>query len=375
MIRVLHTADLHLGRAFASWGSPAAELHRADLRRTLDRVGRIAIDHAAQIVLIAGDLFDVHNPAPDLVMAVQSWLGNLAAQRIPVVIIPGNHDSYWYQQSVYRRTTFPANTHVFIEPACIHPYSLRIGERDVTIYGIAHDHTREREPLRSLQRRDAPGIHIGMLHATVDPSPGLSTIDRYLPLSSAELAATGLDYVALGHIHRHHVYNAGGPGQASQPGSPEPLAIDETGPRSVNLLTFEDGPPRIERIAIGERLAHRIDIDCTGLDQQSIIAQIGRHSDAHLIAEVHLTGTPDEILDEEAIRDTAAPAFFYLILRDRTEVASAAFARAIEHEKTIRGAFVRSLRARADAADPAERAKSELALKYGLIALHRRSVS
>lgn len=376
MIRVLHTADLHLGRTFASWGAPVAELHRADLRRTLERIGRIAIEQTAQLVLIAGDLFDVHNPAPDLVAATQAWIGTLAARRIPVVIIPGNHDSYWYQRSVYRHTTFPDNTHVFLEPICTQPFHLRLGERDVTVYGIAHDHTRERQPLRSFRRRDVSGVHIGMLHATIDPSPSLSIAERYLPLTSAELAATGLDYIALGHIHRQHIYNAGGIGHAAQPGSPEPLAIDETGPRAVNLLSFDDGgPPRIERIEIGERQARRIEIDCTGLDQAAIIDQIGRQADSRLIAEIHLAGTPDEIVNAEAIRDAVAPDFFYLALRDRTEVANAVFARAIEHEKTIRGSFVRALRARAEAASPDERATIELALKRGLIALHRRSVS
>jgi DNA repair exonuclease SbcCD nuclease subunit len=376
MIRVLHTADLHLGRAFTSWGEPAAELHRADLRRTLERIGRIAVEQAAQLVLVAGDLFDVHHPTTDLVALAQSWLGNLATHRIPVVIIPGNHDSYWYQRSVYRETVFPENTHIFIEPICRQPFSLRLGERDLSIYGIAHDHTRERQPLRSFRRRDSPGIHIGMLHATINPSPSLSTAERYLPLSSAELAATGLDYIALGHIHRHHVYNEGRAGHASQPGSPEPLAIDEFGPRSVNLLRFDvDGPPRIERIEIGERRARRIEIDCTGLETATIIEQLQRQSDPRLIAEVVLTGTPDDIINSDAISGAAAPMFFHLTLRDRTEVANAAFARAIEHEKTIRGAFVRTLRARAETASADERATIELALKRGLIALHRRSVS
>jgi DNA repair exonuclease SbcCD nuclease subunit len=374
MIRVLHTADLHLGRAFASWGTPAAELHQADLRQTLKRIGQIAIEHAAQLVLIAGDLFDVHNPAPELVAATQTWLRSLAIQGIAVAIIPGNHDSYWYQHSVYRHATFPDNTHVFVEPTCEQPFRLRLGERDVTIYGIAHDHTRERQPLRGYRRRDIPGIHIGMLHATIDPSPSLPTEERYLPLTSAELAATDLDYVALGHIHRYQVYNAGGVGHAAQPGSPEPLTIDELGPRSVNLINFGDGPPHIERIAVGERLARRLTVECTGLDETEIIDQIAREADQRLILDVRLSGTPTEIVNIEAIRNAVAPGFFYITLRDQTDVVDAAFARAIEPEKTIRGAFVRALRARAEAATPEERATIELALKRGLVALHRRSV-
>ncbi|HVX30294.1 MAG TPA: DNA repair exonuclease [Nitrolancea sp.] len=375
MIRVLHTADLHLGRAFTSWGAPAAERHQADLRHTLTRIGELAIERAVHVVLIAGDLFDVHNPAPELVTLVQTWLGNLARHRIPVAIIPGNHDSYWYQRSVYRMTTFPDNTHIFIEPTCREPLRLRLGDDDLTIYGIAHDHTHERRPLQSLQRRDWPGFHIGMLHATIDANPGLPATERYLPLSHAELGATGLDYIALGHIHRSHVYNEGRAGHAAQPGSPEPLAIDEFGPRSVNLLSLDDRSSRIERIPIGERQAQRLEIDCTGLDQSAIIEEIRHSASERLIADIVLSGTPDEIIGVDAIKAAVAPSFFHVTIRDRTEVVNAAFARAIEHEQTIRGYFVRTLRARAAAATPDERATIELALKRGLIALHRRSVS
>jgi DNA repair protein SbcD/Mre11 len=374
MIRVLHTADLHLGRTFASWGARIAEVHQADLRRTLDRIGQLSVERGAQLVLISGDLFDVHNPAPSLVSAVRVWLGSLAAQRIPVVIIPGNHDSYWYEQSVYRRHDFPPNTHVFTEAICEQPFPLRVGDADLFLYGIAHDHTREHRPLQSLKRRANQGIHLGMLHATVDPIPGMTVDDRFLPISSAELVATGLDYIALGHIHRHHVYNAGTAGWASQPGSPEPLAIDETGPRSVNLLSLGDGSPRIEQISIGERQASRTRIDCTGLDQAEIIEQIRHWAGPERIVEVRLTGTPDEIVDAEAIQSAAAAGFCYLAIVDRTEVADAGFARAIEHEQTIRGYFVRTLRERALVASEDERQIIDLALKRGLVALQKQSI-
>ncbi|HVB64681.1 MAG TPA: hypothetical protein VNE17_08105, partial [Nitrolancea sp.] len=61
--RVLHTADLYLGRTFASWGAQIAEAHSADLRRTLDHIGQLSIERGAQLVLISGDLFELHNPS------------------------------------------------------------------------------------------------------------------------------------------------------------------------------------------------------------------------------------------------------------------------------------------------------------------------
>jgi DNA repair exonuclease SbcCD nuclease subunit len=291
-----------------------------------------------------------------------------------VGIIPGNHDSYWYEQSVYRNHGFPANTHVFTGATCEQPIPLRLGDTDLFLYGIAHDHTRERQPLQSMKRRDAGGLHLGMLHATVDPAAGLSVADRYLPVSSAELVATGLDYIALGHIHRQHDYNLGATGWASQPGSPEPLALDETGPRSVNLLSFDDGSPRIERLAIGERQASRATIECTGLDPTEIVERVRQYSGPERIVEIILSGTPNAIVDAESIQAETASGFCYLSIVDRTDVADTGFARAIEHEQTIRGYFVRSLRERAQFASEDEREIIDLALKRGLIALQKRSV-
>ncbi len=375
MIRILHTADLHMGRSFTSWGDQIAVTRRQDLLRTLDQIGRVAIERSTSLVLIAGDLFDVHNPDAMLVATVRGWLTSLMNQRIQVAIIPGNHDSYWYEHSVYRDHRFPANTTVFTESDCAAPISVQLDGKTVYLYGIAYDHTRGHDPLRSMARRTQDGLHIGMLHATVDPPAAFPVAERYLPLRSAQLAATRLDFVALGHIHRSRDF--GGPAGifASQPGSPEPLALDETGPRTLNLITFDDGACRVERIPVGIRQARREQIDCNLLPANQVVARLSEMADESCILEAILTGSPDEPLDADAIQREAASSFCYLAVRDRTAVVDSAFARSIEHEQTIRGRFVRALRARSRlASDDEERATIELALKQGLLVLAKRSV-
>ncbi len=376
MIRVLHTADLHLGRSFSSWGDQIAQVRRQDLLRTLEQIGDVASQHSASLVLIAGDLFDLHNPDSTLVATVRGWLNNLMNQRIQVAIIPGNHDSYWYEHSVFRDHSFPANTTVFTKSECTAPTPIQVDGQVVYLYGIAYDHTHGRDPLPSFARRKVDGIHIGMLHATVDPAAGFPVADRYLPLSSAQLAATKLDYVALGHIHRSRDFTGPTGVYASMPGSPEPLALDETGPRSLNLIAIDDGECRVEKIPIGMRQARREQIDCGQLSRDRIIARLNELANASCILEAVLIGSPDEPLDADAIQREAATNFCYLSVSDRTEVVDSAFARSIENEQTIRGRFVRALRERSRlAADDEERATIELALKQGLLVLAKRSVS
>ncbi|TVR69725.1 MAG: DNA repair exonuclease [Sphaerobacteraceae bacterium] len=371
-LRVLHSADLHLGRTFQSWGPAGANRHQ-DILETLEQIGTIARQNRVHLLLLAGDQFDKHNPDPALVNRFQQWLGALGQDGIRVVMISGNHDSYWYEDSVYRQR-FPENTTLFQETTCTEPVEIYASGLNVMLYGIAHDHTRQRDVLPGFRRRAEGDVHIGLMHATVDPRADIDVAERYLPLSSANLASTGLDYIALGHLHRARTINPGRPGMAAYPGSPEPLHIRETGPRSVTLITFRGGPPELTTIPCGQRRAERFQIDTTSLTDEEIITRIEQLADDHLILTAELTGAPQEIPDTDALQARAAHHFCYLQVRDATSVVDSGYVRRIENERTIRGEFVRQLRDRiATAETHQEREIAELALQLGLIQLERRS--
>ena len=59
MLKILHTADIHLGTKFSGLGNKG-NLQREQLRATLKNVMATAINQEANIVLIAGDLFDAN---------------------------------------------------------------------------------------------------------------------------------------------------------------------------------------------------------------------------------------------------------------------------------------------------------------------------
>jgi DNA repair protein SbcD/Mre11 len=371
-LRVLHTADLHLGRSFQSWGDVAA-VRQQDLLDTLEEIGQIARAQRVHLVLLAGDQFDQHNPEPALATRFLGWLDHLGQDGIQVGMITGNHDSYWYEDSVYRRQ-LPENVILFTEPQCEQPVEIYASGLNVSLYGIAHDHTRHRDVLPGFQRRSDGDIHIGLMHATVDPRSDIEVAERYLPLSSADLATTGLDYIALGHLHRARVINSGQSGLAAYPGSPEPLHIAETGSRSVTLVTFSGGPPEISTIPCGRRIASREAIDTTGLSPENIAEQIARLSDDNSILTAELTGAPQEMIDPEALTGRLAHRFCYLTVVDQTSVVDSGYVRRIEHEHTIRGEFVRRLRDQITNAETEhDRRVAELALQVGLIQLERRS--
>ena len=91
MLKLLHTADWHLGRRFRSFPEDGAlKLSRARLE-VLDRILLTADRYAVDAVLCAGDLFDEPNPAAEWWEQTAARLRKCPSTR-PVFLLPGNHD-------------------------------------------------------------------------------------------------------------------------------------------------------------------------------------------------------------------------------------------------------------------------------------------
>jgi exonuclease SbcD len=89
VIKLLHTADLHLGRTFH-------DLSLIDDQRLfLDQITAILRDPSYRVLIIAGDVYDRSIPSPEAVRLFGSFLGALRSQNpaLEIMVIPGNHDS------------------------------------------------------------------------------------------------------------------------------------------------------------------------------------------------------------------------------------------------------------------------------------------
>src|ERR1700732_1508799 len=92
VLRVLHTADWHLGRRFPSFSDEAQKkLSRArmDVIATILDVAR---RNAVNPVLCAGDLFDDPTPARDFWEGLAKTFSDRTDPHPPVFLVPGNHD-------------------------------------------------------------------------------------------------------------------------------------------------------------------------------------------------------------------------------------------------------------------------------------------
>ncbi|MBM3149586.1 MAG: hypothetical protein FJZ88_06130, partial [Chloroflexi bacterium] len=113
MIKLLHTADIHLGREFPLLGEKGKE-YRNQLVTTFDKIIDLAIKENVSLLLIAGDLFDTNRVHGIVVAKVLSAFRKLEERGVPICILPGTgtHDSYG-EDSIYRFVRFPPNVVVF----------------------------------------------------------------------------------------------------------------------------------------------------------------------------------------------------------------------------------------------------------------------
>ena len=269
MLRLLHTADVHLGARHADLGEAAVaqrERQFAAFVRTID----VALAELVDVVLIAGDLFDSNVQPRRSVERVAAELRRLVERRIRTAITPGTHDVY-DRASVYRAYDLtsmaaPRDAGMVVVLTPEQP-STFLATCDVSIVGRPFPTKRAPfGPLRDAGMADGlPGRwKVGLFHAAV-AIPGRTDGDDVV-ISTREIAASGLDYVALGHWHAAHTARAGGVTWAYS-GAPEPVAVDQDRAGNVLLVTLDEADGRrtvdIEERRVGRTRFERIDLDAS----------------------------------------------------------------------------------------------------------------
>ena len=86
-MRILHLADLHLGRSLSEFS--LIELQKEFLTQIIQTISEKNIS----AVLIAGDVYDRTMPSIHAVQLLNGFLSTLSRMNIPVLLIAGNHDS------------------------------------------------------------------------------------------------------------------------------------------------------------------------------------------------------------------------------------------------------------------------------------------
>jgi exonuclease SbcD len=246
-MRILHTSDWHLGKTLGCTQIPRIE----EQQQVLDEICEIAEREKTDVALIAGDLFDSHNPGADAIELFYKTLKKLAnGGRRAVVAIAGNHDSpdrieapdplarecgilfAGYPHS--KLTTFALDNGIALVRACEGFLELKLPNCCVPLRLVVTPYANEQRLKSYLGKEDREGELRSMLEklwsdlsSTYCDDKGVNILVSHLFMQKkggpvveepegeksiagvggaqvvySENVAVGFQYVALGHLHR-----------------------------------------------------------------------------------------------------------------------------------------------------------------------------
>jgi DNA repair exonuclease SbcCD nuclease subunit len=242
-MRFLHTADWQLGMTRHFLGGDAQPRYSAARRDAVAGLGALAVEVAAEFVVVSGDVFEHNQLAPQV---ISQSLEAMRAIGIPVYLLPGNHDPL-DASSVYTSTLFTAecpDNVVVLDRAGVH--QVRPGLEILAAPWRSKAPTTDlvAEVLDGLE--PGPAIRVLVAHGGVDvldPDRDKPSLIRLAALDEA-LAGGALQYVALGD--KHSLTQVGGSGRVWYSGTPEVTNFDdvESDPGHVLVVDIDESDPR-----------------------------------------------------------------------------------------------------------------------------------
>ena len=364
MIRFLHAADFHLDSAFGALPARQAAERRRESRELLFRLADYVNSHQIDLVLLAGDLFDSASPFRETGEQLSAALGRMEAR---VFIAPGNHD--WYGPgSPWDRQDWPENVCIFRESRLT---AAEVPELGLTVHGAAFTAPEQPESLLAGFTAPADGkLHFGLLHGELDGAG-----ERYDPLRREEAADSGLDYLALGHVHKRTEPLRLGRTVCAWPGCPEGRGFDELGEKGFyEGIAADDGTVSLTFVPFARHRYEILTVDVTERDPRSAVETALPPDTAGDLYRIVLTGeTGEGGAGAAGIQEALADRFDALEVRDGTRAAEDLWQRA--GEDSLRGLFLRELlERRKQAEDDGARAEIDRAARFGLAALDHRDL-
>ncbi len=238
-VKILHTADLHLGSS-----RTGVKGGKGELENTFLRIINICKTQSIDFLLIAGDLFDTPFVSSDVASKISS-----AISQIPDTIIAisaGNHDCSC-PGSVYLKYDFPKNVIIFNS---FLEY-VDFPQKNVRLWGAGFTDRFENLPLlESDIDIKSDFINLCVLHGELVAENSTGT---YNPIHLSAIEKSEFDYMALGHIHKPSDIEKSGRTHFAYSGCPEGTGFDETGSLGVYIGTVSKESVRLEFVEMSSR--------------------------------------------------------------------------------------------------------------------------
>lgn len=305
-MRLIHLSDLHLGKRVCEMSM------LEDQEYILREILGIVEDTRPDALLISGDVYDKSVPSAEAVTVFDDFLCRLAARKLPVLIISGNHDSP-ERLSFGGRLMEGSGIHISpVYDGNIRPITLRDGVGEVHFWLLPFlkpVHVRSVFPEENIESyTDACAAAVAHMPLNKEER-NVILVHQFVTgaetCGSEELSVGGtdnvdasvfadFDYVALGHIHRPQ---NGGSNKIRYCGTPLKYSLSEVDHhKSVTLVELgAKGELHLELIPLHPK---------------------------HDLREIR--GTFAQLTDMDYYKNTAAEDYLHIILTDEEDIPEAA---------------------------------------------------
>lgn len=243
-VTFLHAADLHLGAPFRglralsdTWADRLLTAMSESYKRVIDA----ALAHHVDFVVMPGDVFDLSRPSYVDFLNFFEGLNRLGEKNIPVYICTGNHDPYTSWQHDFME--LPPNVRMFSADKPSFECFEKEGKPLALLAGRGYYNQSwpsNKDIAEGLTRENAEkalGVTapfaIGVLHT------GLNLDPTKAPTNPKTLLQAGMNYWALGHIHKRYIHPGDSPTLVFS-GCMQGRDVNETGPRGVYKVTLKE---------------------------------------------------------------------------------------------------------------------------------------
>lgn len=298
-LKILHTADLHLDSPFGGFSDEQRQLLKQQQKLLPGKIADLCQREGCDLMLLAGDIFDGEASRDTMDILKKA----LAQCGVPVFVAPGNHD-FCAPNSPWLAESWPENVYIFtgaLESVVLEDLSCRVwgaGFRSMDCPSL----------LEGFHAEGEETYKIAVLHG--DPTQRESP---YNPITAGQVKASGLQYLALGHIHKAGAFRAGNT-LCVWPGCPMGRGWDETGDKGVCIVTLED-EANVQAVSLDTIRFYDLEAD-VGADPVAALESLLPPQGSRDFYRIALTGNAD--VDLKSVYKEF-PDFPNLFLLDKTE--------------------------------------------------------
>lgn len=372
-MKILHTADIHIGVQFKNLGEKGSE-QRRQIKDTFVKVIDTAVSEKVDLVLISGDIFDSNIQAQREIDCFVEQLRKLENKDITTFLIGGTHD-YLSEKSALRRCKFGE---IFKSVYLLDdnmPF-VRLSRLDLTVYGFSLPSNKgTKSPVQMLSKEGRSTYNVGMVHGSFDI--GKVGKDDWV-FTADDIEDSGLNYIACGHWHSYFEVPTKKT-KAVYSGSPELIALGESDSGNIVMVNIDgSGKTTFEKKRTGRRSYQKVQFDGEkAFSGDTLAIELAKAADPNLILDVDITGlvSVENKKNIDAVIDELAGKYFRLKINDNTHLKLDSINMADYPETLTAGRFVRIMQTKINSTGSEEqKSLYEASLQLGLALLSGKEI-